>query len=295
MGLSGITPFTLEASDGVAIAAYRSLPTAEVKGIVQIAHGMSEHFGRYRRLTDRLNDAGYAVYANDHRGHGASADAHGLGGFGPGGFQSLVDDMAALTKLAKRGIPGRPLALLGHSMGSFAAQLYLLEHASELAALVLSGTAALDQLLGSLLAGGGPVTLELLNSGFEPGRTSYDWLSRDEDEVDAYIDDPLCGFVLEDRAMGSVFELGSGARQDGRLAGVAKDLPIYVISGECDPVVGPGQAFARTLIESWKAAGLRNIEHRVYAGGRHEMFNETCREQVETELIAWLDTVLPRA
>jgi len=288
-----IAPFMLAASDGVGIAAYRSLPTQPIKGIVQIAHGMSEHFGRYRRLTDRLTAAGYAVYGADHRGHGASAAAHGLGSFGPRGFQAVVDDMAALTALAKQETPGRPLALLGHSMGSFAAQIYLLDHHRELDALVLSGTAALDKLLESLFATGGPVSLELLNAGFEPARTSFDWLSRDEAEVDAYVADPLCGFTLEDAAMGSLFELGSAARGDARVAGVRKDLPILIISGECDPVVGPDQAFTRALIDSWTALGLTGIQHRVYAGGRHELFNETCRDQVEAELVAWLETALP--
>lgn len=286
-----MTPFTLEAGDGAAIAAWRSAPAGETRGIVQIAHGMAEHFGRYRPLADRLTGAGYAVFGNDHRGHGASAGAHGLGDFGPGGFQAVVEDMAALTRVAKRETPGARLALLGHSMGSFAAQLYLLDHASELDALVLSGTAALDTLLESLLAGGGPVTPELLNAGFEPARTPFDWLSRDEARVDAYVADPLCGFDLEDRSLASVFALGSGARSDARLARVPKDLPIYVISGERDPVVGPGQAFARALIDSYRAAGLARIEHRVWPGGRHEMFNETCREDVEDELITWLDGV----
>lgn len=287
-----ITPFTLTAPDGAAIAAWRSAPAGDVKGIVQIAHGVSEHFGRYRHLTDALTDAGYAVWGADHRGHGASADAHGLGSFGPGGFLALVEDMAALTKVAKQETPDKPLALLGHSMGSWAAQLYLLEHSADLDALVLSGTAALEKLLESLLAGGGPVTLERLNAGFEPARTPFDWLSRDEAQVDAYIADPLCGFEVEDRAMGSVFEQAGGAYRDPRLARVRKNLPILIISGERDPVVGPDQAFTRALIDSYRAAGLTNIEHRVWAGGRHEMFNETCRDEVETELIAWLDRAL---
>jgi alpha-beta hydrolase superfamily lysophospholipase len=295
MGSTGITEFSLDTTDGVAIAAYRSLPAGDVKGVVQIAHGMSEHFRRYGRLADRLTGAGYAVYGNDHRGHGGSAGAHGVGDFGPRGFQAVVDDMAALTAVAKQQTPGKPLVLLGHSMGSFAAQLYLLEHHRELAALVLTGTAALDKFLETLLASGGPVALELLNAGFEPGRTSFDWLSRDEAEVDAYIADPLCGFQLPDSAMGSLFALGGGARNDPRLAQVRRDLPIYVISGEFDPVVGPEQAFAQALIDSYRQAGLTNIEHRIYAGGRHEVFNETCREQVETELVAWLDRVLVSA
>jgi alpha-beta hydrolase superfamily lysophospholipase len=284
--------FTLTAADGAAIAAYRAMPAGPARAIVQIAHGMSEHYLRYRHLTDRLNEAGFAVFANDHRGHGASTSAHGLGEFGPGGFQVVVDDMAALTALAKEEVPGKPFVLLGHSMGSFAAQLYLLEHHRQLSALVLTGTAAMDQLLAALLAGGGPVTLELLNAAFEPARTSFDWLSRDEAQVDAYVADPLCGFTLSNAAMGSVFQLGAGARTDPRLAQVRHNLPIYVISGERDPVVGPDQALARALIDSYRQAGLTNIEHRIFPGGRHEMFNETCRDEVEDELVAWLEGAL---
>jgi alpha-beta hydrolase superfamily lysophospholipase len=289
MESDNIKQFTLSASDGTAIAAYRSLPAGDVKAVVQIAHGMSEHFGRYHRLAERLNEAGYAVFGADHRGHGASASAHGLGSFGPGGFQALVDDMASLTSRAQKELPHHPLVLLGHSMGSFAAQLYLLEHSSNLAGLVLSGTAALDTFLGAALARGGPISLESLNSAFEPSRTPFDWLSRDQAEVDAYMADPMCGFTLDDRAMSSMFELGAGSRRDARISQVRKDLPIYVISGEFDPVVGPDQAFARALLGGWRDAGLTNIEHRIYAGGRHEMFNEICREVVESELIAWLD------
>ena len=287
-----ITPFTLEAADGVAIAAYRSTPSAPAKGVVQIAHGMAEHFGRYGRLTGKLTAAGYAVYGADHRGHGASAGAPGLGEFGPGGFQALVDDMAALTRIARRETPGRPLALLGHSMGSFAAQLYLLEHHRQLTALVLSGTAALDKLLEAMLATGQAVTLELLNAAFEPARTPFDWLTRDEAEVDAYIIDPMCGFTVGEASTASMFALGGGARADPRLAQVRPDLPILIVSGQCDPVTGPDQAFARALIAGWEAAGLTRIDHRIYPGARHELFNETCREGVEDDLIAWLNVAL---
>lgn len=289
MSATDITPFTLTADDGAKIAAYRAVPAGEVRGIVQIAHGLAEHFQRYRRLTGRLVGAGYAVYGEDHRGHGASMGAHGQGDFGPAGFQAVVDDMAALTRLAKSEHLGKPLILLGHSLGSFASQIYLLDHHAELAGLALSGTAALDKSLEAFIARGGPVGLEALNANFEPGRTPFDWLSRDEAEVDAYRNDPLCGFTAPDQTMASVFQLGVGATHDPRLAGVRADLPIYVISGEVDPVAGPGQAFARALIESYQAAGMTAIIHVVYPGGRHEMFNEINREQVEDDLIAWLN------
>jgi alpha-beta hydrolase superfamily lysophospholipase len=284
--------FTLTAPDGAAIAAFRVLPAGPPKAIVQIAHGMAEHFARYERLADRLAAVGYAVYGADHRGHGQSAAVAGLGSFGEGGFQAVVGDMARLTRLAKTEQPALPLILLGHSMGSFASQLYLLEHGGELAGLVLSGTAAVDLLLAQMLANGGPVGLEALNASFEPGRTGFEWLSRDEAEVDAYVADPLCGFALDEGSMQSIFGLASQARHDPRLAAAPKGLPIYVISGEFDPVTGPNQAFVGGLLDSYRAAGLTRIDHRVYPGARHELFNETCRVAVEDDLIAWLDKVV---
>jgi len=178
-------------------------------------------------------------------------------------------------------------------MGSFAAQLYLLDHGQGLSGLVLSGTAAQDLLMASLADR--PAGLEALNAGFEPARTPFDWLSRDAAEVDAYIADPLCGFELDAGSMASLFTLGAGSRTDPRLQRAPKSLPILVISGEVDPVVGPGQAFARALVQSYEAAGIGPITHKIYPGGRHEMFNETCRDQVEGDLIAWLDGIAPRS
>lgn len=290
-----ITQGTYVGSDGTSLACYRALPDGPSKGIVQIAHGMGEHFMRYARLTARLTNAGYTVYASDHRGHGQSASAHGLGEFGPGGFQAVVDDMAIVSDWAKQESPGQPLVLLAHSMGSFASQLYLLQHASKLAGLALSGTTALDQLLGQMLASGGPPSLALLNATFEPARTPFDWLSRDEAEVDAYLADPLCGFDIADASMQSMFMLGATARMDPRLTDVPKSLPVHVISGGRDPVTGPDQVFVEALLDSYRAAGLTEIEHHVYSGGRHEMFNETNHTQVEDEVIDWLNGVVARA
>ncbi|CAN5305815.1 alpha/beta hydrolase [soil metagenome] len=286
-----VSPFTLIAQDGVEVTAYRALPDGPSRGLVQIAHGIAEHFGRYRHLTDRLTAAGYTVYGVDHRGHGRSTGSAGLGHFGSPGFQAVVDDMASLSRLAKGEQPGQPLILLAHSMGSFAAQLYLLEHASELSGLVLSGTAALDLLLGALLAGGGPVTLEVLNKGFEPGRTPYDWISSDPAQVDAYIADPLSGFDVPEETLQSIFGLTAMATLDPRVANLPQDLPIYVISGQFDPVVGPDQTYSTALVDRYRAAGVRRVDHRIYPGGRHEMFNEINRDTVETELIDWLNAI----
>jgi len=283
------TAFTVLAADGARITAYKALPAGRPRAVVQLAHGMAEHAGRYRRLAEALTAAGYAVYSNDHRGHGASAAAHGLGEFGPGGFQSLVDDLVAVSRVAQAETPNTPLILIGHSMGSFAAQLYLLEHHGRLTGLVLSGTAAVDALAAASAAARREVGMVSMNAGFAPARTDFDWLSRDEAEVDAYIADPLCGFALADEAMASVMQMAATARHDPRLASVRGDLPVYVISGEHDPVTGPSQAFVKALLGSWRAAGLSRLDHRVYPGGRHEMFNETTRDEVTADLIAWLD------
>jgi alpha-beta hydrolase superfamily lysophospholipase len=291
MAASPITAFALPTDDGRRLTAFRSAPAGRPKAIVQIAHGMAEHFGRYGRLTRALTAAGYAVYGADHRGHGASAAVHGLGDFGPGGFQSLVDDMAALSRLARDEQPGVPLILLGHSMGSFAAQLYLLAHHAGLAGLALSGTAAVDAMIEAMAAGGQAPSPTAMNDAFAPARTDFDWLSRDEAEVDAYIADPLCGFPLTEAAMASVLATAGAARRDPRLAAIRPDLPIHVISGQFDPVTGPEQTFANALLDTYRSAGLTRIDHRVYPGGRHEMFNELDRDQVTADLIAWLDRV----
>ena len=142
-------------------------------------------------------------------------------------------------------------------MGSWASQLYLLEHHRELAGLALSGTAAMDRLLGNLAASGRPAGPAALNAGFEPGRTPFDWLSRDEAQVDAYIADPLCGFDVDETSLGSLFALGVGVGTDPRLTEVRHDLPVYIISGEHEPIVGPDQAYTRALIDRYRGAGIR--------------------------------------
>ena len=187
--------FEIAADDGAKLTAFAWRPTGTPRAVIQLAHGAAEHLLRYDRLANALTGAGYAVVGADHRGHGVNAGVHGKGDFGPGGFGQVIDDMAAVTAAARSRNPGVPIVLLGHSLGSFAAQGYLRDHAAELAALVLSGTARLDLMFEDRAAAqardsGG---LRSLNANFEPGRTPFDWLSRDEAEVDAYIADPMCG------------------------------------------------------------------------------------------------------
>ena len=185
------TEFWFASADGLRVACTRWNSEGPGRGVVQIAHGMGEHVGRYKRLIEALVSSGLTVYGNDHRGHGRTAlFSEDLGDFGGGGFDPLVADMFRLSGIAKEENPGKPFILLGHSMGSFAAQQYVLDHSQAIDGLILSGSGALDGLVR--VARSAPAGTNILNASFEPARTSLDWLSRDTAMVDAFINDPLC-------------------------------------------------------------------------------------------------------
>ncbi len=285
--------FTFTAADGTEIYAYRWSPDGLAKAIVQIAHGMGEHAGRYRRLGEALTDAGYVVYANDHRGHGRTAgspDRHG--DLGPGGWGGLVGDLGALSEVARREHPDLPLVILGHSMGSFALQQYLLEHGADLDAAVLSGTTAIDVVAPSIDATK-DVDLSTFNAPFEPARTEFDWLSRDPDEVDKYLADPACGFGLNPAATaGMITGLATTSDQQA-LAKIPSSLPIYIVSGDDDPLAGGGP-LVDLVGDRYREAGVLDVTVTRYPGARHEIFNEINRDEVTAELIEWLDRVTER-
>jgi alpha-beta hydrolase superfamily lysophospholipase len=279
--------FEVATGDRASPTGFRWLSQGPPKAIVQLAHGAAEHLGRYDRLADRLTQAGYAVFGADHRGHGVNRGLHGLGNLGPRGFAGVVDDMRAVAEAARAQFPDAPLVLLGHSFGSFAAQLFLAKHAELIDGLVLSGTAAIELLLAGADMSSG---LAAANAAFEPARTPFDWLSRDEAEVDAYIADPLCGFDLKLESMATMPEAVAALQgHDGLAVAARRGLPVYIVSGELDPIVGPGQVLSRALEETYRKAGIRDVTHRIYPGGRHEMFNEINRDEVERDLLAWLD------
>src|ERR1700683_3594717 len=185
--------FRYPSSDGAQITAYRWVPAGEPRAVVQLTHGMGEHARRYDYVARALNDAGFAVYAQDHRGHGGSGDPEALGDMGPGSWPALVDDVGLLSAHIRAEHPGLPLILLGHSMGSFAVQQYLLDHSADVDGAVLTGSAAIDVLEadGAVLTGTAPIEfleppldldqpldLAIFNAAFQPARTDYDWLSR---------------------------------------------------------------------------------------------------------------------
>lgn len=277
------------AADGMSIQAYLWRSAGAPRGAVVIAHGAAEHALRYDRFARALAAAGYAVYAVDHRGHGGSQGPAGLGDFGAGGWDGLVADLAQLIARVAGELPAVPVALFGHSMGSFAAQQYCVGQDVAIAALVLSGSSALG-----LPSEGEPRPRWQPNAAFEPVRTPYDWLSRDEAEVDRYIADPLCGFEGAGERRRSMRPQNLDWFTDPAvLARIPPQLPVLLLAGDADPV-NRQLAGLRVLEQRWRDAGVQRIDTLYYEGGRHEMLNETNREQVMRDVIAWLARALAR-
>ncbi len=274
--------FHFDGTDGARIAAYRWGARGPAKAVLQISHGMGEHALRYLEPLAPLREAGVAIYAEDHRGHGRTSP-NKLGDFGPGGFASIVDDMAILSAIAKRENPGKKLILLGHSLGSFALQIFLVKHSALIDAAVLSGSAALDLLPPPDGEGG----LKSFNKAFEPARTPFDWLSRNPAEVDKYVADPLCGFDATPESMMSIFTAAQALFEPDALKRIRPTLPIYLFAGDKDPL-NSNLAGLTPLVERYRAAGIKDVTTDFYAGGRHEMLNETNRDEVVANLLRFV-------
>jgi alpha-beta hydrolase superfamily lysophospholipase len=300
--------FTFKTDDGIQIFTYRWTPqTSAVRGVVQIAHGMAEHAARYERFAEALTRAGYAVYANDHRGHGKTAGSLELVGYfaDEDGWEKVVRDLHTLTSILKMEMPGKPVFLFGHSMGSFLARHYAMLYGSEISGLVLSGTGGDPGLLGKIgrliakmdakLHGRkaksdimNKLSFGSFNNAFKPNRTEYDWLSRDNAEVDKYIHDPWCGAVF---SAGFFCDMLGGIvliNRKENIARIPKNLPIYIFSGAKDPVGGNTRGVLQ-VYHALKSAGVQDVTLKFYAEGRHEMLNEINRQEVFADVLAWLE------
>jgi alpha-beta hydrolase superfamily lysophospholipase len=279
------------------------------RAIAQIVHGGAEHAGRYDALARALNEQGYAVYAEDHRGHGRTGETNTrLGDMGEANaFERVCDDVLSLGRRAKTENPDIPLVIIGHSLGSLITQRILLQHSEEYSAAVLSGSpditgiaagAALvhaevdrvgrDQVSEVLDA----ATVENFAAAVPDAKTPFDWLSRDEQQVQLYAEDPRCGYAL---CTGVWQDLIAAMLVTTEVSAVAAalrtDLPIYILSGSEDPVHDNWTAIDR-LEQNYRSCGLEDITVKNYPGGRHEMFNEINREDVVAELLGWLDSKL---
>ncbi|TFD49550.1 alpha/beta fold hydrolase [Cryobacterium sp. TMT1-2-1] len=262
---------------------YYAWPVPNARAVVQLAHGVGEHAGRYAELARALNAAGYTVYADDHRGHGQTGlDQHGgdlskIGRLGPGGMRAAVAGVHQLSGIIRSQQPGLPLVLLGHSWGSFMVQMIMNQYPADYDAIVLSGTAY--RWPGYLDSG------DLNRKHKHLGTTGVEWLSRDPAVADAFIADPLTTTT----PLARLFGLREAARIFGRPAqGLPPALPLLIQVGG-DDTVG-GERSARMLVKAYtRRSGLRDVRLVVYPGARHEVFNETNRADVVADLVAWLD------
>lgn len=297
--------FFFSCANGHQMPAYKWLPAGQPKMVILLVHGMAEHAGRYTRFAKALNTEGFAVFANDLYGHGRDVtNEQLLGTVCDNWFNRQVDDLREFVFALKQRIPGVPVFLFGHSMGSFLAQRFSQLYSADIDGLVLSGTNGfkdpllpagifLSKLLMQIKSPGyksrllNTLTFGKFNNAFKPNRTAFDWLSRDADEVDKYIADPACGFIGSVQLYYHLFKALQIIFDEKSIAAIRKDLPVYAFAGEKDPVGMQGKGFMK-LVDNWKAAGIRNLEYKLYRDGRHEMLNETNRDEVMNDCIRWL-------
>ncbi len=300
--------FKFKAKDGTELFVYRWVPKkGKVKAAVQIAHGMAEQASRYERFAKALVVEGYAVYAKDHRGHGKTAgDLENVGFFAKeDGWVKVVDDMHDLTKIIKKENPKLPVILFGHSMGSMLARHYIFLYGKDIDGVIISGTSGDPGLLGKIgvlvakwekKRKGEKFRSELLtklsfgefNKPFKPNRTDFDWLSRDDAEVDKYVKDPYCGGVFTTSFFCDLL-IGVNAIHDMKnVAKTPKDLPMFIFSGEKDPV-GKGGKGVRAVHRMYEKLGVKDLTLKLYPDARHEMLNETNRKEVFADVIKWLN------
>ncbi|MFC6338468.1 alpha/beta fold hydrolase [Pseudomonas sp. CCM 7891] len=304
------TTFWLTANDRSRLYVNRWLPDGPPKALIMLAHGMAEHSGRYARLAEALCGAGYGLYAPDQRGHGRTADEGTLGLFAEhDGWNKVVGDLASLNQHIGQQQPGLPIILLGHSMGSYIAQAYLLHHSASLHGVILSGSnfqpvalyrsakaiAHVERLRQGLK--GHSALIDFLsfgsfNKAFKPNRTAFDWLSRDPIEVDKYINDPLCGFRCTNQLW---IDLLGGLQQISKASNLVQidpGLPILVMGGECDPV-SEGKRL-KSLTHALREAGCQNLQLNIYPQARHELFNDINRDAVTADVLGWLAQTVNR-
>ncbi|WP_236207988.1 alpha/beta hydrolase [Pseudomonas tohonis] len=300
--------FWLTASDGASLHVNRWSGDAPPRAVVMVAHGMAEHGGRYARLGQALVAAGLELYVHDQRGHGRTAQ-HGILGLYAehDGWNKVVGDLASLNHHIRQQHPQAPIVLLGHSMGSYIGQAYLMQHSCSLQGAILSGSnyqpvglyraAAVVARLERWRQGpnGRSALIEFLsfgsfNKAFKPNRTAFDWLSRDPDEVDKYVNDPLCGFRCTNQLWLDLLGGLQTITPVKNLAQIDPDLPLLVVGGARDPVSDGRRLddLARALGE----AGVKDVQLKIYPDARHELLNETNRDEVTAHLLDWLEHAL---
>jgi len=300
--------FRLRASDGKEIFVRKWFQKdVEPKAALQLVHGMGEHSARYAGFAEFMVKNGFVVYANDHRGHGETAlNDEELGFFNEkNGWDKVVEDAHLLSLKIKQDYAEKPLFLLGHSMGSFISRHLISLYGLDYKGVVLSGTtgdpgaiASVGKVIGKLFAAflGLKAKNKFLNdtgfakfnTPFKPNRTDFDWLSRDEKVVDAYVADPRCGMIM---SIGFILDLTDGLNYINTQEAInqtPENLPIYLISGAQDPVSDGGKGVVE-VHKKFEERGIKNLEMKLYKDCRHEILNELNKEDIYKEILEWFE------
>lgn len=301
--------FRFAADDGAKLFVYRWLPDVGFgKAVVHIAHGLAEHAGRYERLAEALTERGYVVFANDHRGHGKTAERlEDIGHFADeNGWSRILHDIERIANSYSLDFPHHPIILFGHSMGSLVAQHLAVRGLFD--AVAMSGA---NGNVGALVRAGKLITrfersrlgrrgksellnklsFDAFNKAFRPNRTSFDWLSRDEAEVDKYIADQMCGFLSSAQLWVDMLEAITEAARPEFRARIPKQLPVYLFSGSRDQANNEGRG-TTALAEYYRSIGMEKISYRIFTEARHETLNEINRDEVTGHLLDWFDAIV---
>ena len=290
------------------IHARMCVPDAEPRAIVQIIHGIAEYIDRYDEFMSFLADNGIIAVGTDHLGHGKSIESEEQTGFFAydNGWDYVVRDEEVLRLAMHENYPELPIIVFGHSMGSFMARTLLIRYPDAFNAAIISGTgnqgAALVNgglFMGNLVTGlkGAHHYSKFLNNLafgsynkiYENPKTEYDWLSRDEANVQKYIDDPLCGFIPSCSLFRDMMTGVKFITNKKNLTAMNKDMPVYFMSGDMDPVGECGKGVQKAY-NNFLEAGMNDVSIKLYPGGRHEMLNEINKDEVYTDILAWLES-----
>ncbi|MDF2987675.1 MAG: pldB [Eubacterium sp.] len=300
----------LTAKDGHVISVYCWDKVEHPRAVFQIFHGMGEHAGRYERIAGYLNSKGIAVVGDDHRGHGKTALLNGThGNIGKNGFYNIVEDEYMITQFMKKKYANTPVYIFAHSFGSFIGQEYITRYGNNIDGIILCGSAAqtgVEFKIAKILATvqrklfGEEKTAKLMEKlsfgSFNKKIDTSDntnWLSRDSAEVMKYADDPLCGFTC---SIGFYYYFTDGLTklyEKDKLAKIPKQLPVYIIAGEEDPVGNYGKKVTN-LYNLYNALNLSDLELKLYKDCRHELLNETNRDDITEDIFNWIESRLAR-
>lgn len=305
--------YTYPSAGGMANIFARSWAPAggEIKAVLQLTHGMAEYGERYEEFAAAMCRAGYAFIVNDHLGHGksvASKDDYGyFGGDRNKAGYAFVEDVHKLTQIAKQEF-GKPVILMGHSMGSFVARSYITKYFADVKGAVICGTSGPNPALGAGLVitsvvgkiKGERYRSKLIdkiafgsyNKRFE-GRTDFDWLSKNQANVNWYVKNDLCGFLFSVSGFKNLFELLGEITSDEWFKKVPKNLPVFLIAGKDDPVGSYGKG-VESVYKGLMQTGHKFTKMKLYEGDRHEILNEDDRANVFADVIEWCDAVLEK-